>query len=138
MAMNQLEQDLEMLVETITVLAEDVNCAAQLSEHADTPFARRMYVRSAFALFEGNLNQMKKVLSAARDRGEISLTEGELNGKCLTERVQRTIETFQCLCGATSIVDRTSSGWAAFRKATRLRNRITHPEGKESFQVTDE
>lgn len=68
-----LEQDIEQLVGALHVLASDVEAAAGLSRHSDTPFTRRAYVRAAFALVEGNLNLMAEVIILAEQRHEVHL-----------------------------------------------------------------
>jgi hypothetical protein len=54
-----------------------VRAAAQLAHSGDTPFARRAYVRSAFALVEGNLNLMAEVILGVEGRNEIRLSKSE-------------------------------------------------------------
>src|SRR6266849_1451566 len=73
-----LNQDVEQFVRAVQVLSSDVQAAAKLSETADTQFARRAYVRAAFALIEGNLNLMADVILLALDRQEVQLSSNEI------------------------------------------------------------
>ena len=78
MATDALDRDIERLVEAVQVLASDVQAAANLSEARDTQFTRRVYVRAAFALVEGNINLMAEVILGALDRQEVRLVPKEI------------------------------------------------------------
>lgn len=151
-----LWRDIEDLVRALDVLASDVQHAAALSEWRDTQFSRRAYVRAAFALIEGNLNLMAGLIDRARERGEIQLTKGE--GELLrqerreateegieivrvkfvpiSDRLTPVLGLFGRLFGQVFAADKSDRGWAAFREALGLRNRITHPKTAECFNVS--
>ena len=74
---DQLDRDIGSLLEALNVLASDIDLAAKLSHNGDTQFARRVYIRAVFALFEGNLNLMSDLVMRASERHEIVLNDSE-------------------------------------------------------------
>lgn len=157
MTTSNLDSDIEELVQAIQLLASDVVSAAKLSEAGDTQFARRAYVRAAFALIEGNLNLMADTILRAAGRSEIQLSPDELqilrqertsidkNGTQVVsvkfvpirQRIGRIFEIFARLFKKAHRLDKSSHGWVAFDDAIELRNRITHPKNARSFHVED-
>ena len=152
-----LDRDVELLVQGVVLLASDVSAAARLSElHGDTQFARRSYVRAAFALIEGNMNFMANVVLASSERGEIHLTPRELEvarqervsseaGKPavrpkfvpLGDRLSPLMAMFARCFARTYALDKGNSGWVSFSAAIELRNRITHPKSEAAFSVSN-
>jgi hypothetical protein len=148
-----LDDDLRRLVEAIQVLAGDVQFASRLSCLNDSQFARRAYVRAAFALVEGSLNLMADVILAAAIRNELELTSAETavlrQEQVITGRDRRTtvrvafvpirvrlssvFTLFSRLYGTSFVVDKSTSGWRTFTTAIEIRNRITHPKAQRAF-----
>jgi hypothetical protein len=147
----ELDQDIERVVGAVQVLAGDVQAAAKLSKTKDTQFARRAYVRAAFALVEGNLNLMAEVILNAMSRGEIALKQEELevlrqkrvSGDnvekpkfvSLPDRTTRVLEIFPRLFDKRFRPDKGSQGWRDFKDAIGIRNRITHPKDASSLHI---
>ena len=158
MATQLLEQDIERLVAALRVLFGDVGAAADLSEIEDTQFARRAWVRAAFALIEGNLNLMANVILLAEERKEITLqakdfeilrqerhTSDENGVKVvrlkfvpIRDRVAPLFQLFAGLYGKSFRVNKDTPGWMHFKDAIELRNRITHPKDAASFTISDD
>lgn len=157
MATSGLDSDIAQLVEAVQLLASDVVLAGQLSGVKDTQFARRAYVRAAFALVEGNLNLMADVILRTSDRGEIQLSLDETqvlrqkrasidkNGMQIVsvkfvpirDRIGPVFEMFARQFGKMFRLDKNGSGWVAFHEAIEIRNRITHPRNAQSFKIED-
>ena len=157
MESKELDLDVARLVDTVTILSEDVRYAAGLSKIEDTQFARRAYVRAVFALVEGNINLMVDVILRAYARDEIELSSDEIaplreesyelseQGKAVIKprfysfqsRLRFVLGLFPRLYDGSHSVDVSGQGWNQFKEAIQLRNRITHPRDKNSFYVTD-
>ena len=151
------ERDINRLIQAVHVLASDVKAAEKLSERGDTQFARRAYVRAAFALVEGNINLMAEVILDASKREEVILTARELeilsqerytsnqDGLLVVhvkfvpirDRIAPVLEMFSRLFGKYFRLDKSTVGWCDFITAIELRNRITHPKNVESFLIID-
>ena len=77
--MNQSNADFKPLIEMVQLLSADVKAASALSKANDSQFTRRAYIRSVFALIEGNIFQMKAMVLKSHEEGHISLSIGELS-----------------------------------------------------------
>lgn len=157
MATDALDRDIEQLVGAVQVLASDVQAAAKLSETGDTQFARRAYARAAFALVEGNINLMAKVILDASQRQEVHLQSREIEilrqerhtsneaglpvvrvkFVPIRDRTAPVFEMFSRLFGKCFQLDKSSTGWVDFTTAIEVRNRITHPKNAASFKIDD-
>lgn len=157
MSSPELEADVKRLVDALLVLTSDVKLAANLSQVADTQFARRTYVRAVFAQIEGNINLMADVVVEAEKRGEITLTTQDIEllleerrstdgaGTVVRrpkfvpvrDRMTPAMELFASTYGASFKPDKSTTGWERFLRAMELRNRITHPKNASSFDIAD-
>lgn len=153
----ELEADVERLVDALLVLTSDVKFAANLSEVADTQFARRTYVRAVFAQIEGNINLMADVIVEAEKRGEVTLSAQDMEllleerqstdsiGAVVRrpkfvpvrDRITPVMELFASMYGGSFKPDKGTTGWELFLRAMELRNRITHPKNASSFDIAD-
>lgn len=147
-----LEQDEANAVAILGVFSSDVEQSAELGKHCDTQFTRRTYIRAVFALIEGNINVMSDVVLKAALRGEIILSEGDMeslkqerqhNGKTrpsyhkLCDRLGEVCAAFARLNGSDFVLNKNSRGWTDFLEAIQVRNDIMHPKSTESFHVSD-
>lgn len=157
MAIETLNQDIEGLIGAVQVLASDVQAASKLSATSDTQFARRAYVRAAFALIEGNINLMADVILRASERHEVCLLPKEIEvlrqerrianegGFSMVrikfvpirERTAPVFEMFARIFGKSFRLDKSCTGWVDFTTAIEIRNRITHPKNAASFEIED-
>jgi hypothetical protein len=148
---------LEELLEMVDALGEDVRESASLSRINDSQFTRRIYIRSVFALIEGNIFQMKRVIIDAYDKGKIKLTSAEeaivkeetcdlSKGKPrvqtkflpILENVRFTIPCFARAFGGNYEPEYSNQGWQYFQKAIKICNRITHPKEKKELIISDD
>jgi hypothetical protein len=129
----------------------------RLLEH-DTQTERRTLVRAIFVLIEGQVADRKYNFYAYARKGWAHLNEGEMlflrerayeiNDKGAVVPQQRfirldvnvlfTLAMCGRLTGEVLEVDRQGAGWQAFRKAIKIRNRITHPKSEEDCFVSNE
>ncbi len=157
MSSPELEADVERLVDALLVLTSDVKLAANLSQVADTQFARRTYVRAVFAQIEGNINLMANVIVEAQKREEITLTTEDVEllleerrstdatGSVVIrpkfvpvrDRITPVMELFVSIYGGSFKPDKRTTGWERFLKAMELRNRVTHPKNASSFDIAE-
>lgn len=150
------DDDIDALVEAVQVLARDVQMAAHLSQHQDSEFARRAYVRAAFALVEGNLNLMADLVLRSHHRGEVTLSQQDLEMLQQTrettdeggftvvrvkfvpicDRIAPVFNLFARVFGKTFRTDKSTKSWRAFVDTVVIRNRITHPKNARSFEIS--
>ena len=138
-------------------LSDDVTSAKKILDSNDSQFSRRMYLRSLFALIEGNSFRLRQMaLAAHKHRGKclsddevIVLKEKEIN---VTENGKLKVRTkhlefianvrFSQNCFLKAIggkqPDYSDNGWALLKNAVKIRNRITHPRSEEDLIITDD
>lgn len=143
----------------LKVLTADIACCENKLDGEDKQFWRRAYIRTSYSLIEGfcDLVREKTFHFAATlgDNGRINVTDIYLlsdetyrisnNGKIEPEvqrvpfinRVAFTIRMFAKYANVPLEVFG-ESGWEQFKKATGVRNRLTHPKSMEDLTITDE
>lgn len=149
-----LDEALNRMVEAVLVLTEDVRSAAHLSEHRDTPFSRRAYVRAVLAQVEGTLNLLGNFVLEAQAAAVVHLSAEDVEllagEKTITnaeksrivflpifERVAPVFDLYSRVYGKPFRVDKSGQGWIKLQRSIDLRNRITHPKTAASFYVSD-
>lgn len=138
-------------------LNADLDAALAYGRQADTAYAARALVRAHFALVEGLSYQLRQVTIATLE-GTALLTPTELtllreerhvvddSGHPKTSEQflpfpQSLLFSIRCYAknhGADFQADTKGGGWAAMRKATAIRNRVTHPKSAESLVLSDD
>ena len=140
-----------------STLMADLNHAADSAQKDDSQYARRVYVRSAFALIEGVSYAFRQVtLASLKETGVLSIAETallsesrfDLNRKGKPKETEQflrfpeslvfSLESYAKSHGATFEVDKSCRGWQFMQAATQVRNRVTHPKSPESLEVTDD
>jgi hypothetical protein len=142
-------------------LFQDMVQCSNLLDESDTPFARRAYVRTTFAYFEGFVYWLKGVvttwvLGMGKRRNEVNLTALYLlSDETLRPNRQGKLESepnrlpFMNFC---AFVLRTAAecfeadpskffsdnGWCQMKVALDVRHRITHPKNPEDLSISDE
>lgn len=139
------------------ILNADLEAALAYGRQADTPYAERALVRAHFALVEGLSYQLRQVTIASLE-GTALLTPSELTllreerhvvddkGHPKTSEQylpfpQSLLFSIRCYVknhGADFQAKTTDGGWAAMRKATAIRNRVTHPKSAQSLVLSDD
>jgi hypothetical protein len=138
-------------------LMQDVETAyAKLSE-SDNQYNRRVYVRTLFALVEGELFNKKQLALKMFLLGRVSFTESELaiikeeqyylnnlgNAETrnlflrLPENLRFTFDSYARAFTCKFKLDVKCSGWDAFLNAVKIRNRITHPKQQMNLEIND-
>jgi hypothetical protein len=141
-------------------LFDDIAEYEQLLDRSDTQFARRAFVRAAFAFNEGYLYWLKgallnQVFGTAQRTGNIDVTKIALlsdktykvdaNGRIKAEQNRMPFLNYCAFILRTAAecwgVDPeaifSDNGWNDMQAALRLRHRITHPKKPEDLEVTD-
>jgi len=134
------------------------SCVVLLNTQPSSPFARRTYVRTAFAYVEAWSALMRLTLLDAAEGGLVALppqdvhvlrgtryglTEsGEVQAS--TDRLpsgQRTVRFLLLVAarayGLPAQASFTGLGWARFASAWTVRNRLTHPKQPRDLEVSD-
>jgi hypothetical protein len=139
------------------ILNADLDAALAYGRQVNTAYAQRALVRAHFALVEGLSYQLRQI-SIASLQGTDLLTPVELallkeerfsideEGRPrATEQYlpfpQSLLFSIRCYVknhGADFQPDLGGSGWSAMRKATEIRNKVTHPKSSESLELSDD
>ena len=160
--MNELLSTLNEFGKTFALLLEDVKTCYGFLQKEDNQFWRRVYIRSAFALFEGFIFRMKQIAcDVHKIRGDVftdaeiaflseEFTEAVLNdkGEVNTLKKKRFIAIEGNLKFAFKAYSRAfksnytlnlgDDGWEAFKYALQVRHRLTHPKNSAQLLVSDE
>ena len=158
-AMNRHGKPEYNLDQLISALADDVNTARDQLLEEDTPYHRRTLARAFFAAVEGHTSALKQLslrrleadprvyscspaeLAVLKGEDYVLDAKGEPFSRPLRTRAARTF-LFSLRMYAKSLfqeyrVDLKDPGWAAFKSALQVRNRITHPQRPEDLEVSD-
>ena len=144
------------LKSTWLVLSADLSEAARNENADNSQFSKRALVRAFFAQVEGLSYQLRQTaLASLVGTGHISDAEMQLlrevryflddKGQsrkstahlAFPESLLFSMKVYAKNHGATFAPDRTLSGWAAFKRATAVRHRVTHPKSATALQIAD-
>ena len=118
-------------------------------------YLRRTVIRTTFAMIEGLLNILNQTVLDYHKGGFAQLTLDEVedlteekrkkNGELTTnfmgtsKKITFSFNLFaQKIGGFNYSIDNTTSEWARFENAIRIRNRITHPRNLEEMMLDEE
>ena len=144
-----------------SAIIEDVAWCLQNLNKNDTQFWRRAFIRSMFAFVEGMTFRMKKAVLIVHEKMPLNLTEAEIavlkevsyslnDGKAKEENMHITLMSnftfayrmyFSLLNHTDDLAvqkQNDSNGFDAFKKAIRIRDRITHPKSHIKMHIKDE
>jgi len=139
----------------IRVLLDDVRAAHLRHQAGDTQTSRRDLVRTVFAAIDGMawiyrefVRENIGALELIEPDEELALSEMSYSvtevGKVVAQR--KYISTASAIRLAARLISRAAPsyqpdfsgvGWAQFRAATDIRNRITHPKSEMDLQIDD-
>jgi hypothetical protein len=142
---------------TSEVLRNDVlECVVELV-NSDTPKNRRTLVRAIFAEVESSIYLFRRLaLNPQEPEAELDASEkaflkeeqheisehGEIRVKQYFGRFlanfRFVIRMYMKVNGLNKAIDYSGSGWNALQKATKIRNRLTHPREATDLEVTDD
>ncbi len=145
------------LISPICAMAEDVKDAEEILKVREDCHSRRSYVRALFAFVEGSVYFIKQTAFTAAIRSKIPLGLGyyalmreeaySLDDKggvrIQKDRYPSAADNlrFAVICvneifGSSISIDSSSRHWDDFKKAIKIRNRITHPKDLVEFEVS--
>jgi len=153
--MEPTKSDVEGLLEAVF---EDVHRATKLLESEDTPFNRRVFVRTAYSSVEAFVSFLKYRAVEQHAQGGLSCTPAQLallreesysldpSGKVqvqpkfipLDQNFRFLVSVFLHREHLPLVVDWGQHGWNCFRTGLKKRNRITHPRLGGDLAVSDE
>jgi hypothetical protein len=136
----------------------DVEAAVHELAKADTQFNRRSYIRTVFALVEGETYLRKQYALMMHELRMVTLSDAEvallreeqykLNNKGepnvqqlflrLPENLRFSFRIDAKVHGREYKLETQGRGWESFLKAIAVRHRITHPKQFEDFEISDE
>ena len=144
-------------------LIRDCERAENARGECDDQYARRISIRSVFAMIEGLTFMMKKVVLTTLDdlpeaRDKLSFSQDEVvllseesyslkeNGSaCTTALHLKLLPNLRFAIGCYARIwtadfqpDCGDQGWEALRRGVVLRNRITHPKSTDDLRVSDD
>lgn len=145
------------LQELWRVLNADLEAALAYGRIDDTPYARRALVRAYFALIEGMSYALRQVTVATlresdllqpeellllreerpaiNEQGRATLSQHYLK---FPDNLLFSIRMYAKNHGTSFEPDRGGIGWAALRKAVRVRDKVTHPKYAAALHLSDE
>jgi len=151
--------ELSELFSMVKILAEDADHARAVMDQEHTDYSRRVYVRAVFAWIEGVCFLMRQYVLRERLREPISadaipelaaLMEdtytvndaGQVKISDLrTPTPNNLIFSILALSHARGFplqIDKSGKNWQDYRRALKIRDRITHPKTAEALKITDE
>jgi hypothetical protein len=153
---NRVIKAVDELRELFSTLNTDMMECLKLPDH-HPQFIRRMYTRSAFALIEGTLFQMKQTVLEASNLYGIDLSKQEtallseesydLNDKGepitkaqyhqLPKNLKFAFKTMARVFDAKYDLKVNDNGWTTFLEAIKIRNRVTHPKQIQDIIISD-
>jgi len=142
------------------VLMQDLSEARERLAEYESPsqFARRTYIRTLFALIEGETFSRKQVALALYELGykvfqpeEVALLREEQyylteQGRAKKQQLflrtaanlRFSFETFAKACKTNYKLDSSGREWESFKNIVDCRNRITHPKRVSDLNIKDE
>jgi hypothetical protein len=134
----------DRLGEIMRILVSDTDRAGGLLSTENSPYARRTYVRTFFAMVEGLTFQMKQVALERESQGFISflLREHEQLREETSfvrplDNIRLSFECFARAHGSHFRPDYANHRWDCLRKAIGIRNGVTHPKMLSDLDVSD-
>ena len=146
----------EKVMEMFDTLTQDIITARETMKSDDSQYAKRVYVRTAFALIEGMTHLTKVLTIEVAKLRNVELSPAELSllkeesyelrrGKAkistkylkLADNFRFAFSCFSKVLGSNFKLDVEGQGWECFRKAIEIRHRITHPKVDEDLDISD-
>ena len=145
-------------IELIDLIFSDLEQSRNDLNSTDSQYARRNYIRSFFSALEGSLFILRSDTIKQIDRNNYNISRSEesfireesyqLDKKKLTSSSSQkfiplntmlrfTFKHHTAAHGVDYSIDLQSEGWCAFKKALKVRNRITHPKNPSHFNVSN-
>jgi len=162
---NDIPDELKIAHEALSAVNyfhEDISMAEEMLKANDTMFVRRQYIRSLFAAYESSIWQYKQMCFKLNQSGVgVELSQVEIlflsdrkikldeNGELkevnlrvtLKENLSTTIEILDKFIGEKRFGEllnpkEDKSGWDAFIKAIKIRDKLMHPRQVEDFNIS--
>lgn len=150
--------ELPQVPQDLLVLLEDVGDAEHDLKAEDSAFRRRSYVRTALSAVEGIVHELKSRAAESAARQPDTFSIGELSflrdeGYTLDDHghvrsqprfipiaanVLFTFKAYMRSKGGQAVLNLDHPGWAQFRRAIAIRNRITHPKKPSDLVLADD
>ena len=143
---------------TFNILQQDVEKAVEEGKKEASPYIRRAHIRSFFALVEGLTYQLKLICLQFSENNDMLFTYSELallreesyeildNGTTISKpkfipilkNIMFTIKCYAKAHNSNFSLAVNTDGWNSFKRAVKIRNRITHPKKPDDLTITDE
>lgn len=141
-------------VALMNILWTDTAQVERSLETQDTPYGRRQYVRTVFAMIEGMVFATKQLASSlpetAIDPSEAAMLRGvtydlDDKGNAVERTARLTLEreikfafrTYARCVGLTYEINASGKGWQALIGAKQVRDRLMHPKRADDLKVSD-
>jgi hypothetical protein len=135
---------LERMGEIMRVLHGDVQRAMELYTAERSPYARRTYIRTFFAMIDGLTFQLKQVALEREREGFVSFSPSERDQLLEDTKFVRAPDnirlSLECLARAYGTHFRPAYGnhrWASLKRAIGIRHGVTHPKKLEDLDISD-
>jgi hypothetical protein len=130
--------------EIMRVLHGDVQRAMELYTAERSPYARRTYIRTFFAMIDGLTFQLKQVALERESEGFVSFSPSERDQLLEDTKFVRAPDnirlSLECLARAYGSNFRPAYGnhrWGSLKRAIGIRHGITHPKKLEDLEISD-
>jgi hypothetical protein len=130
--------------EIMRVLHSDVQRAMELYTAEHSPYARRTYIRTFFAMIDGLTFQLKQVALEREREGLVSFSPSEREQLLEDTKFVRAPDnirlSLECLARAYGADFRPAYGnhrWASLKRAIGIRHGVTHPKKLEDLDISD-
>ena len=146
----------EQILAFLKAIGGELNEAGALIAANDTPFNRRTYVRTCFAVLEGLISYIKSSTLVMLDENDASIAHLSMlreetytvdsRGKVQTQpkfipvdaNLRFSIAMYAKTLEIEQELDCSTQEWIHFKTALRVRNRIVHPKKTGDLEITDE
>jgi hypothetical protein len=125
------------------VLPDDVIRTVEELKSHDSPRRRRIFVRSLFALVDGETSMREQCALFQNRCGYTELSKDEVNGlsrkdfRRFSSNLKFSFGVFARTYGSSHTLDTLSKGYLEFMTAAKIRNRVTHPTTVSDLEIRD-
>ena len=142
----------------LIAIEQDVETALEILNKDDTPYNRRMFVRTFYSFIEGTLSFFRSMVLKDASTRPVALTYDEVTllteescfvddrGNVVTQQkylnfkgaFRLSIQYFFAEALRSSKVDYGDGGWEAMLRGLKIRNRVAHPKLSAHLAITDD
>ena len=144
--------DIKYYADFFDVLVTDCREAAEIWGKECTPYTRRAYVKAVFSFIDGNTYRLNQLWLDCHQVGSFTLTKAQINKllgykfgedgskvplkSSILDSVKLSFSVPSKAKGIDNPLNTIGNEWCTFKKAVRIRNRLTHPKSVNDLEVS--